>query len=50
ITEPDVSKNAVKVPVHESPSTKNKSNSDASLSKASFTIIILALGLHWPFI
>ncbi|RXN27204.1 glypican-5-like isoform X1 [Labeo rohita] len=50
LTEDDVSKNAVQVFRHDSPSTKNKSNSDAFLPKASFTIIILALGLHWPFI
>lgn len=45
-------KKAGKVPFHDPPITRNKPSSDASLSTASFIIIIiiLALGLQWPFI
>uniref|UniRef100_A0A8C1ZR31 Glypican 5c n=1 Tax=Cyprinus carpio TaxID=7962 RepID=A0A8C1ZR31_CYPCA len=50
LTEAGVSKNAVKVSFHDSPITQNKSSSGASLSMASFNIIILALALHWPLI
>ncbi|XP_016147365.1 glypican-5-like [Sinocyclocheilus grahami] len=50
LTKADVSKKAVTVSFHDSPIIQNTSSSDASLSMASFIIIILALGLHWPFI
>ncbi|KAK9980108.1 hypothetical protein ABG768_013504 [Culter alburnus] len=50
LTEADVSKKAVKVSFHDSPITRNNPSSDASLSMASFIIIILALGLQLPFI
>ncbi|XP_067308761.1 glypican-5 isoform X2 [Pseudorasbora parva] len=47
-TEANVSKTAGTV--HDLPITSNKPSSDASLSMASFIIILLALGLQWPFI
>ncbi|KAK7159713.1 hypothetical protein R3I94_005909 [Phoxinus phoxinus] len=50
LTEADVSKTPVKVPFQDSSITRNNPSSDASLSTASFIIIILALGLQWPFI
>ncbi|XP_077078461.1 glypican-5 isoform X2 [Siphateles boraxobius] len=50
LTEADVSKTTEKVPFHDLPITWNNPSADASLSTASFIIIILALGLQLPFI
>ncbi|XP_056116393.1 glypican-5 isoform X2 [Rhinichthys klamathensis goyatoka] len=50
LTEADVSTTPVKVSSQDSPITQKNPSSDASLSTASFIIIILALGLQWPFI
>lgn len=48
--EEDLSKTTGKVSFNEVPIPRNKPSSDASLSTAGFIIIILCLGLQWPFI
>lgn len=49
VTEKDLFKTTVKVSFQDSPIPRNKPSSDASLSTAGFIIIILGLGLLWPF-